>query len=92
VTVLASRTTASHAVSTEGQTSAPTPAGSLRQGGLRLGDLKLEVRGEDVIYDVHITARSRKTDLPLDQYVVHRMTIRNGKLVAWRIFLDRDDG
>jgi ketosteroid isomerase-like protein len=50
-----------------------------------------EVRGEDVIYDVHITARSRKTDLPLDQYVVHRMTLRNGKLVAWRVFLDRDD-
>jgi len=50
-----------------------------------------EVRGDDVIYDVHITARSRKTKLPLDQYVTHRMTIRNGKLVAWRLFVDRRD-
>jgi len=50
-----------------------------------------EVRGDDVIYDVHITARSRKTGLPLDQYVAHRMTIRNGKLVAWRLFVDRRD-
>ncbi len=48
-----------------------------------------EVRGDDVIYDVHITARSRQTDLTLDQHVVHRMTIRDGKLVAWRLFRDR---
>jgi hypothetical protein len=44
-----------------------------------------------VIYDVHITARSRKTGLPLDQYVTHRMTIRNRKLVAWRLVVDRRD-
>ena len=50
-----------------------------------------EVRGDNVIYDVHITARSRKTGLPLDQYVTHRMTIRDGKLVAWRLFVDRRD-
>ncbi|HYZ30071.1 MAG TPA: nuclear transport factor 2 family protein [Thermoleophilaceae bacterium] len=50
-----------------------------------------EARGDEVIYDVHITARSRKTSLPLDQYVTHRMTIRNGKLVAFRLFLDRRD-
>lgn len=50
-----------------------------------------ELRGEDVIYDVHITARSRQTGLPLDQRVTHRMTIRDGKLVAWRLFQNRED-
>src|SRR5690242_16203003 len=50
-----------------------------------------ELRGEDVIYDAHITARSRETQLPFDQDVTHRMTIRNGKLVAWRVFRDRRD-
>jgi ketosteroid isomerase-like protein len=50
-----------------------------------------EVHGDDVVYDVHITARSRETNLPLDQHLTHRMTIRNGKLVAWRAFLDRRD-
>jgi ketosteroid isomerase-like protein len=50
-----------------------------------------EQRGDQVIYDVHITARSRKTELPLDQHVTHRMTFRDGKLVAWRLFVDRRD-
>ena len=50
-----------------------------------------EVRGDDVIYDVHIIARSRQTGLALDQHVTHRMTIRDEKLVAWRLFRDRQD-
>lgn len=50
-----------------------------------------EVRGDDVIYDVRIKARSRHTGLHLDQRVAHRMTLRDGKLVAWRLFLNRDD-
>jgi hypothetical protein len=32
-----------------------------------------------------------ETDLPLDQHVTHRMTFRDGKLVAWRLFVDRRD-
>ena len=50
-----------------------------------------EVRGDDVIYDADITARTRKTGLTLDQHVTHRMTIRDGKLVAWRLFVNRRD-
>lgn len=50
-----------------------------------------EVRGDDVIYDVDISARSAQTGLPVDMRVTHRMTIRDGKLVAWRLFRDRND-
>ena len=50
-----------------------------------------EVRGEDVIYDVHVMARSRATNVPIDLRIAHRMTIRDGKLVAWRAFRDRAD-
>lgn len=50
-----------------------------------------EGRGDDVIYDVHIQAYSRATAVPIDIQIAHRMTIRDGKLVAWRAFRDRAD-
>jgi ketosteroid isomerase-like protein len=49
----------------------------------------IDVDDERVLVFVRVTAEGRSSGVPVEQRTAHELTIRNGRLVRFKVYLDR---
>jgi ketosteroid isomerase-like protein len=57
----------------------------------RIEVLRVRDLGDDVIVTMLNTGRGKETAIPVESQITHVFSVREGKIVLWRIFMREDD-